>query len=105
MEHAFRDRRRPLGSAARVIATGAVLLTAARVAPAQGIAGRYPGDVGIASDPEVVFAADFEEATTAAVAARWDDARNLAGMALVADSAPGSAGGQALRMTSVIGHV
>ena len=38
-----------------------------------GIASRHPGDVGIGSDPDVIFADDFESYTRGAdLSNRWD---------------------------------
>ena len=62
-----------------------------------GLAERYPGAVGIESDPAVVFAADFEEASVDDVAARRDDRRNTDGMSLDPDVPPASSGLQSLR--------
>lgn len=43
-------------------------------APGAGIASRYPGDVGIANDPDVIFADDFESYESAAdLDDRWDN--------------------------------
>jgi hypothetical protein len=76
------------------------------LAPAAGagLADRYPGDVGIENDPAVVFTADFEQATVADVASRWDDSRNTAGMSLVPLVPPASLGLQGLQMTAVMGQ-
>lgn len=38
-----------------------------------GLAARYPGDAGIAADPDVVFAEDFESGSIEKVKARWED--------------------------------
>lgn len=38
------------------------------------IAARYPGDAGIASDPDVVFVADFEGSVDE-ICSRWEDVR------------------------------
>src|SRR5947208_1632147 len=39
-----------------------------------GLATAYPGDRGIAKDPAVLFAEDFEEGTLSEVVKRWDSA-------------------------------
>ncbi len=64
------------------------------------LASRYPGDRGIERDPAVVWAEGFEEGSVAAVAARYDDRKNPAGMALVPDVPPRSAGASSMRMTA-----
>jgi len=71
---------------------------------AQGLATRYPRDIGIESDPAVVFTENFEEAALGDVVARWDDTTNVQGMSLVPDTPPPSSGRQSLQMNSVIGQ-
>jgi len=65
-----------------------------------GIAARYPGDAGIARDPDVVFAEDFESGTIEEIGRRWGEISNRGGRvaSLVADVPPGSAGKRALQM-------
>jgi len=60
----------------------------------------YPGDVGIGGDPAVLWAEDFEEGTTDAVVARYDDYKNQAGMALVGDVPAASSGGASMQLTA-----
>ena len=38
-----------------------------------GLASKYLGDVGIETDPNVIFAENFEEGSVAAVASRWEN--------------------------------
>jgi hypothetical protein len=65
-----------------------------------GLAAKYPHDQGLAQDPAVIWAENFEEGSVAAVTARYDDHKNAAGMALVAD-VPAKSGGQAsLKLTA-----
>lgn len=67
-------------------------------APAKsGIAARYPGDVGIGADPDVVFHDGFEDPSIQAVVARYDDAKP-GGLSLVADVPPKSPGKASVRM-------
>src|SRR5436189_5793675 len=54
------------------------------------LADRYPCDRGIAGDPAVVWAENFEEGSVAAVTARYNDHKNAGGMALVIDKPSGS---------------
>jgi hypothetical protein len=72
---------------------------------AAGIAAQYPRDAGIAKDPAVLFAEDFEEKTVADVSARWTETHNGDGMSLDTDvpkdAAPGS---HSIRMTSIGGQ-
>jgi hypothetical protein len=64
------------------------------------LAQRYPGDVGIASDPAVVFHDDFEQANVGSTLARYNDVSNSAGIALVSDKAAVSRGAKSMRLTS-----
>jgi hypothetical protein len=61
---------------------------------------KHPGDVGLATDPAVVFHENFAEGSVAAVVARYDSIAHQPGMAVVADHPASSPGGHALRMTS-----
>jgi hypothetical protein len=62
-----------------------------------GIAAKYPGDVGIESDPAVIWAENFEEGSVGAVTARYDDKKNEGGMTLVPDVPPKSSGKASIR--------
>lgn len=73
-------------------------------ADGEGLAAKYRQDAGIARDPAVVFAEDFEKKSVAEVSARWSQTHNGAGMSLEKDVPAGSAAGsQSLRITSVGG--
>ena len=65
---------------------------------------KHPGDVGIGSDPAVVFYEDFSQESVAAVVARYSTAQNSAGMALVADHPPHSPGSHAMQFTAGGNH-
>jgi hypothetical protein len=71
-----------------------------------GLAAKYPGDRGIARDPHVLFAEDFEEGSLEEVVKRWSEASNKDGkvLALSADVPPGSAGKRSLQMTATLGE-
>src|SRR5438552_18950143 len=80
---------------------GALLLSSAckelnrPPAPPSGearLADRYPCDRGIAGDPAVVWAENFEEGSVAAVTARYNAHKNPGRMALVTDKPTGSCG-------------
>jgi hypothetical protein len=75
-------------------------LTVVAASGSSTLAARYPGDVGIATDADVVFHDDFEQTNAAATIARYDDVTNTAGIALVADKAAASRGAKALQLTS-----
>ncbi len=68
-----------------------------------GLAAKYIGDKGLASDPAVVFAEDFEEGSLDAVCKRWESIENRGIMSLAADIPPGSGGARSLLMTHVGG--
>jgi hypothetical protein len=80
-------------------------LIAVAVAQSQsGLAANYPGDVGIETDPNVVFVEKFEETTTTNLFARWTDVLNAASMSLSTDVVPGSvAGSHSLNISSIGG--
>jgi len=61
-----------------------------RINGVNGIAAAHPGDVGIESDPNVVFVERFDEATLNALFLRWGDINNGAAMSFAADVPPGS---------------
>ncbi len=69
--------------------------------PEAGIASKYPGDVNIQNDPNVIFAEQFEESDIAAVIANWTNYRDSAQMSLVTDVPLDSRGKTAIRFTTV----
>jgi len=69
---------------------------------ATGIAARYPGDVGIENDPDVVFVADFEGSVDD-ICSRWEDVRGKGIMSKSTDVPPGSGGKESLLLTRVAG--
>jgi hypothetical protein len=71
-----------------------------------GLSARYPGDAGIARDPAVLLAEDFEEGDLEALAKRWESVSNEAGkvLALSRDVPPASAGEHSLQMTATLGE-
>ena len=71
-----------------------------------GLAGKHPGDRGIARDRAVVFAEDFEEGSLPQVERRWTQTSDEKGklLSLSADVPPGSAGKTSLLFTHVGGH-
>src|SRR6266571_8847527 len=68
-----------------------------------GIAARYPGDVGIETDPDVFFVERFDEGTIASLAARYEDVLNQGDLSFVADVPSGSGASSSLLMTAVGG--
>ena len=66
-----------------------------------GLADKYPGDVGIENDPNVVFTENFEEGSIPAVTARWDSAQNPSLMSLTTDIPETSTGQNSLLITHV----
>ena len=67
-----------------------------------GLAARYPGDVGLEKDPEVVFVETFEGSVDE-ICGRWDQAAGKPIMAKSDDRPPGSPGGQSLLLTRTAG--
>jgi len=67
-----------------------------------GIAARYPGDVGIEKDPDVVFVESFEGSVDD-ICGHWEAAAGKPIMSKSDDVAPGSGGKQSLLLTRVAG--
>jgi hypothetical protein len=67
-----------------------------------GLAAKYRGDAGLASDRAVLFAENFEDGEIADVQKRWNETSNERGevLALSDDHPPTSAGTHSLQMTS-----
>jgi len=70
-----------------------------------GISALYPGDVGIESNPAVIFTEQFEEGSIGSIVPRWGDAKNPEGMVLSNDVPPGSPAGHSLSIPWVGGGV
>jgi hypothetical protein len=60
-----------------------------------GLGAAHCGDVGIESDPAVLFVEKFDEGSIAQAMARWDQADNPIAMTLSTMAPPGSSGGSA----------
>lgn len=75
-------------------------------AESPGIAAKYPGDIGIERDADVIFAEDFESTSLEEVTKRWSEAKTERGktLALSKDSPPGSRGKQSLQATATLGE-
>jgi hypothetical protein len=67
---------------------------------ASTLAQKYPGDVGIASDPSVVWSENFEEGSVSGVLARYSSDTNPAGMMLASDHPANSSGQHAMELTA-----
>jgi hypothetical protein len=68
-----------------------------------GIAAKYPGDVGIAKDPAVIFVEDFEAASLDAVRQRWESVSAPEIMSLSDDVPPTSDGRHSLLLAHIGG--
>jgi len=67
----------------------------------KGIAARYPGDAGIAKDPDVVFTEDFETREIDGFKGHWSNVSNKGGsFSFSKDVPPGSSGKRSLGMTA-----
>jgi hypothetical protein len=64
------------------------------------IADKYPGDVGIANDADVLWAENFEEGSVSGVTSRYSDSNNPAGMSLTTDVPAKSGGKASIKLTS-----
>lgn len=74
-----------------------------RLSEGSGLAAKYPGDLGIAKDPNVVFVENFEQPSLDEVKKRWDEVKSAAIMSMSEDVPPGSGGKRSLLMTHVGG--
>lgn len=97
----------PLGLAVVLLGTwscheGVSQTVAPTMPEGPGLAARYPGDVGLSGDPNVVMVEDFEEPSAKALQARWEQVQGR--QELSADCPPGSGGRQSLLMTHVGGQ-
>jgi len=70
-----------------------------------GIAAFYPGDVGIESDPNVVFVEKFEELTLTSLFTQWTDILKGVTMVLSSDVPPASPGSHSLDIPWIGGGV
>jgi hypothetical protein len=77
--------------------------------PTSGISTRYPGDVGIEQDAQVVFVERFDETTPSGLFTRWTDVLNGSSMTFSPDVPPGSPTRTSLKISwsssSVGGHL
>lgn len=69
---------------------------------ATGLAAKYPGDVGIEKDPDVVFAESFE-GTVDEICSHWETVAGKPIMSSSEDVPPGSGGRRSLLLTRVPG--
>ncbi len=71
-----------------------------------GLAAKYPGDVGIARDPSVLFAEGFETGSLEQISRRWGEISNKQGkvMALSPQVSSASGGKRSLQMTATLGE-
>jgi len=67
-----------------------------------GIASKYPGDLRIQNDPNVLYVEEFDDGMTN-VLSRYNDIQNSEGMSLDTDVPPGSPGPNSIKMTSIKG--
>jgi len=89
-----------LAASALALAAIAVLSAAPLPSGNTGIASRYALDGGIASDPAVIFADDFESYSSASgVTSRWNDAYHSANIRIATEPANVFSGGKSLEFT------
>jgi hypothetical protein len=79
------------------------LLALVLLAGDEGLAARYPGDKGIAKDPAVLLAEDFEEGTIADLAKRWTEVKDGGALAFSDLKPEGSKGRRSLEVTATLG--
>jgi hypothetical protein len=79
-------------------ATAVTVTVSNQAAVAAGIAANYSRDIGIETDPSVVFVEKFDESTLSALFARWNDTKNGAAMTFSSDVPANSASAQSLNI-------
>jgi hypothetical protein len=90
------------GSAALAADPGWVLVQKSSLPQGQGLAARYPLDQGLRSDPQVIFADDFETGT---IGQSWDETGNKEGKVLsYVDPGSPLLGKRCLRVEARLGH-
>jgi hypothetical protein len=93
-------RRMAVSLPALVLALIAMVSAAPLPSGNSGIASRYPFDAGIASDPAVIFADDFESYTGAAgLTSRWSEAYHSANARIASESINVLRGARSLEFT------
>jgi hypothetical protein len=92
-------------AAGNVATSAAVAVTVANAAPPGGLAARYPGDVGLEADPDVVFVERFEQATLGELFTRWTDILGGSSMSFDTDVPAGSPGARSINIPWVGGGV
>jgi hypothetical protein len=76
------------------------VLSAAPLPSGSGLAERYPLDAGIASDPAVIFADDFESYGSAAgLTGKWNEAYHSENIRIATEAANVFSGGKSLEFT------
>ncbi|MCC6898578.1 MAG: hypothetical protein IT377_06365 [Polyangiaceae bacterium] len=65
-----------------------------------GLAAKYPGDVGIEKDPEVIWVENFEEGTVSALLTRYESKQGTANIARDADVPAASSGKASGKLTA-----
>ena len=84
----------------RFILAGLVLLFLVPALFADGIASRYPNDVGIENDPDVILADGFESYTSPSqLTQKWDQAGRLANLRIATEPGNYVGGHKSLEMT------
>jgi len=71
-----------------------------------GLSARYPGDVGVGSDPRVIFCEGFESGSIEEIGRRWGNISNRDGQVVAFSESvpPGSSGVRSLQMTATLGQ-
>ncbi len=64
-----------------------------------GLSSKYPGDVGIEQDPDVIWVENFEEGSVGALVARYEDAKQN-GISLDSDKPSQSSGSKSGKLTA-----
>lgn len=79
---------------------GGTSVTTACISTSQTLAQQYPGDVGMSGNSDVVWTENFEEGSVPAIAGRYSEVNNAAGMSLASSVPTKSSGAASLRLLS-----
>lgn len=89
----------------RLLTCAILGIAALPAAEEPGIASKYRGDVGLASDPDVIFVEDFEANSVSAITSKWEQCQHQESMSLSDDVPAGIGGKQSLLITAIGGQL
>src|SRR2546427_461058 len=106
VEHAPRPKLKLVLQTLGLVAVAAVSASADSLSEGFGLSAKYPRDDGIARDPHVLLAEDFESGGIDELGKRWNDVSNKDGKVLAfSDDVPAASDGKhSLQVTATLGE-